>query len=104
MSLSVWERLYFDANGFVAKTGLFGLDWIQRVKDEIEDLHDRMARDVVEGVGFSWEEFGDQNMPNLILAHLSFVRRWNSKSWRKCGWLINQTFYLSVPTSNTLVR
>ena len=67
MSLSVQERPYFDANGFVAKTGLFRLDWIQRVKDEIEDLHDRTARDVVEGVGISWEEFGDQNMPNLIL-------------------------------------
>jgi ectoine hydroxylase-related dioxygenase (phytanoyl-CoA dioxygenase family) len=75
MSFVDQERSFFDTNGYVVKPGLFGPDSIQRIKDEIEDLHDRMATDPTKGVGVSWEEFGDQNMPNLIrqLMHSELV-------------------------------
>ena len=66
MSLSTEEMASFEATGYVVKVGLFGVDVIRRVQDEIENLHERMATDPIEEVGVSWEEFGDLNMPNLI--------------------------------------
>lgn len=69
------EHVRFNEDGFLVKGGLFDADTVGRVRDEIEDLHERMARAPVDGIGISWEEFGDANMPKLIrqLMHSELV-------------------------------
>jgi len=75
MSLSQDEIQHFDDAGYAVKSGLFGEELVDVVLDEIDDLHDRMADAPTEGVGISWEEFGDVNMPKLIrqLMHSELV-------------------------------
>lgn len=75
MGLTAEEKASFDADGYVVKKGLFGHEVIDRIRDEIDDLHDRMVEAPTEGVGISWEEFGDVNMPKLIrqLMHSELV-------------------------------
>ena len=75
MGLSVEERAFYDANGYVLKKGLFSCDWIAKVEQEIEGLHERMAKETPEGVGISWEEFEDGNLPKRIrqLMHSELV-------------------------------
>jgi hypothetical protein len=75
MRLTVGERAFYDANGYVLKKGLLSHDWIVEVKREIEGLHERMAEETPEGVGISWEEFEDENLPMRIrqLMHSAVV-------------------------------
>jgi hypothetical protein len=75
MSLSASEETAFETDGYWVRPGLFGKDAADRVLSEIEDLHDRMVEAPTEGVGISWEEFGDVNMPRLIrqLMHSELV-------------------------------
>ena len=75
MSLTVDEKASFDANGYAVKPGLFGKAAVCSILEDIEDLHDRMAEAPSDGVGISWEEFGDVNMPRLIrqLMHSELV-------------------------------
>ncbi len=84
MGLSTHEIAVFGANGYVVKREMFEHDAIERITEEIDDLHDRMAESPTEGVGISWEEFGDVNMPKLIrqLMHSELVSRTLNKMLR----------------------
>ena len=75
MGLTVEERAFYDANGYVLKKGLIPDEWIASVDREIEGLHERMAEGEVEEVGVSWEEFEDSKLPKRIrqLMHSEVV-------------------------------
>ena len=69
------ERASFEANGYLVKPGLFDRETMDAVDVEIEDLHDRMVAAPLEGVGISWEEFEDAELPKRIrqLMHSEVV-------------------------------
>ncbi|MBE83105.1 MAG: hypothetical protein CME21_11120 [Gemmatimonadetes bacterium] len=75
MSLTDLEKNQFDEAGYLVRRGLFCDKDIRAIRSEIEDLHDRMAAEPPDGVGISWEEFGDVNTPRLIrqLMHSEVV-------------------------------
>ena len=57
------EKQFYDENGFILKKALASPEDIEKISKEIEDIHNRMAEQPVEGVGLSWEEFDDPNLP-----------------------------------------
>ncbi len=75
MSLTPDERASFEANGYLHKPGFFNAATIDAVDEEIVNLHDRMAESPVEGVGISWEDFEDEDLPKRIrqLMHSELV-------------------------------
>ena len=57
------EKQSYDENGFILKKTLASPEEIEKICAEIKDIHNRMAEQPVEGVGLSWEEFDDSNLP-----------------------------------------
>ena len=57
------EKQSYDENGFILKKALASPEEIENIREEIKDIHNRMAEQPVEGVNLSWEEFDDPNLP-----------------------------------------
>ena len=57
------EKQSYDENGFILKKALASPEEIEKIREDIEDIHNRMAEQPVEGVGPSWEEFDDPALP-----------------------------------------
>ncbi len=66
MTLSQPDKDSYEQNGFLPVKQLIPPDWIGQILMEIDDLHDRMANNPDEGVGLSWEDFGDSTQPKRI--------------------------------------
>ena len=60
------EKQFYDENGYVLKQGLVSLEEIEKIREEIHDIHNRMAKQPIEGVEVAWEEFDAPNMPPRI--------------------------------------
>ena len=75
MPLTDEERASFEANGYLVKPRLFDRETMDAVDGEIEGPHDRMATTPADGVGISWEEFEDSDLPKRIrqLMHSEVV-------------------------------
>ncbi len=75
MGLTRSERAFYDQNGYVLKRGLIPRDEISHIEREIADLHARMAGEIPDGVGISWEEFEGGHRPARIrqLMHSEVV-------------------------------
>lgn len=75
MGSSDEEKSRFEADGYVVRPRLFGLDMVSQIQNEIQDLHERMAAEAPAGVGVSWEAFDDPERRNLIrqLMHSEVV-------------------------------
>lgn len=69
------ELHFYEENGFLLKKQLIPLEWIEQIKSEIEDIHERMAAQPVEGIHVSWEVYDDPNKPKRIkqLMHSELV-------------------------------
>ena len=66
--LSPNDRDFYDENGYLVKKCLINAEQLNQVKVEIEGLHQRMANQVPDGVGISWEEHvhGEPDKPKYI--------------------------------------
>ncbi len=75
MSLTSKEKQFYEENGYFLKKGLLPLEWINEIQEEVENIHERMAKQPAEGIGISWEEFDDSNHPARIkqLMHSELV-------------------------------
>jgi phytanoyl-CoA hydroxylase len=75
MGLSDGEKSRFEADGYVVRPRLFGLDTVRQIQNEIQDLQERMAAEAPAGVGVSWEASDDPERPDLIrqLMHSEVV-------------------------------
>ncbi len=60
------EKQFYDENGYILKQGLVSFEEIEKIREEINDIHNRMAKQPIEGVEVSWEEFDDPNTPPRI--------------------------------------
>ncbi len=69
------ELHFYEENGFLLKKQLIPLEWIEQIKHEIENIHERMVEKPVEGVHVSWEVYDDPNKPRRIkqLMHSELV-------------------------------
>ena len=69
------ELQHYEENGFVRKRTLASSEEIDRIREEIKDIHARMAEAPIEGIGISWEEFDDPELPPRIkqLMHSELV-------------------------------
>jgi ectoine hydroxylase-related dioxygenase (phytanoyl-CoA dioxygenase family) len=69
------ELHFYEENGFLLKKQLIPLEWIEQIKSEIENIHERMAAQPVEGIHVSWEVYDDPNKPKRIkqLMHSELV-------------------------------
>jgi ectoine hydroxylase-related dioxygenase (phytanoyl-CoA dioxygenase family) len=69
------EIHFYEENGFLLKKQLIPLEWIEQVKSEIENIHERMAAQPAEGVHVSWEVYDDPTKPKRIkqLMHSELV-------------------------------
>ena len=61
MNLSSQEEESFEANGFLLIKSLVSLEEIGRIRQELPDVHRRMAFDPPADVHVSWE---DENAPD----------------------------------------
>ena len=52
-------RQFYDDNGYVLKKQLTPFELTQQINEEIENIHGRMAKQPIDGIGLSWEEFDD---------------------------------------------
>ena len=48
---------FYEQNGYLVKKGLISADLLALVNSEIDQLHQRMATEIPDGVGISWEEY-----------------------------------------------
>ena len=55
--LSSNDHDFYNKNGYLVKKGLVTTEQLNQVKVEIEGLHQRMANQIPDGVGVSWEEY-----------------------------------------------
>lgn len=60
------EKQFYDENGYILKQGLVSLEEIEKIREEIHDIHNRMAKQPIDGVELAWEEFDVPNMPPRI--------------------------------------
>ncbi|MCZ6678347.1 MAG: phytanoyl-CoA dioxygenase family protein [Candidatus Poribacteria bacterium] len=69
------KKRFYDENGFILKKGLVPFEDIQQIREEIKDIHNRMAEHPVDGIGLSWEEFDNPNLPPRIkqLMHSELI-------------------------------
>ena len=66
MALTSDERDFYADNGYLLKKQLVPLEWIEDVKIEIANIHERMAAQAAEGVHLAWEESDDPTRPRRI--------------------------------------
>lgn len=66
MALTPEELRHFEEKGFILKKGLIPPDWVEQIRVEIKDIHDRMAKQPAPGAGISWETFNDPSKPKRI--------------------------------------
>lgn len=66
MALSESELRQFHDKGYVVQAGLIPRDWMDRLDEEIESLHERMAQAPAEGVGIAWEDDQPADRPRRI--------------------------------------
>ena len=66
MSLTKQEIQFYEDNGYLLREGLVPRSWIADVEREVDRIHERMAEQLAEGVGVSWEEFDDPDHPPRI--------------------------------------
>ena len=73
--LTPQELKSYEENGFIVKRQLVSDADIQKIKEEIKDIHARMAKAPIEGIHISWEEFEDASLPPRIkqLMHSELV-------------------------------
>ena len=57
------EKQFYDENGFILKKAIASTEEIEKIREEIQNIHNRMAEEPTEGVGLSWEEFDDPDLP-----------------------------------------
>ena len=60
------EKQFYDENGYVLKQELASSEEIEKVQMEIHDIHNRMAKQSIDGIEVAWEEFDDPSMPPRI--------------------------------------
>ena len=48
---------FYEQNGYLVKKGLISADLLALVDSEIDQLHQRMATEIPDGIGVSWEEY-----------------------------------------------
>ena len=74
MALTDDEKSSFEENGYLLKKNLVPEDWVSELQKETENIHRRMEADPPEGVGISWEDFGEDH-PKFIkqLMHSEVV-------------------------------
>jgi ectoine hydroxylase len=66
MALTAEELAFYREKGYVVKRGLFPQDLMQRLSEEIEGLHERMAEHAPETVHVSWEHGLAEGRPPRI--------------------------------------
>lgn len=75
MGLTSKEQQFYEENGYFLKKGLASSEDIARIREEVEDIHNRMAVQPTEGIGISWEVYEDEDHPPRIkqLMHSELV-------------------------------
>ena len=66
MSLTPDERSFFEDNGYLIRRQIIDTDWLGAIRQELDDLHGRMAEAPADGVGIAWEEGDDPSRPARI--------------------------------------
>ena len=74
MSLTSAERRQFEEQGYLVKQ-LIPQEWVAEIRRDLDDLHERMANRVPEGVHVSWEHEVDPSIQRRIkqLMHAEMV-------------------------------
>lgn len=61
------QKRRFDEDGFLLIKGLVGLEQIERLNEELDNIHERMVEDAPGDVSISWETFDDPDAPKRIM-------------------------------------
>lgn len=72
MSLTPEQKQAYEEPGFLLVKQLFPAEWMQQIRTECHNIHERMLNDKPDTVGISWE---DDHNPGLIrqLMHSEMV-------------------------------
>ncbi len=75
MEITEKELQFYQTNGYLLKKGLVSQEDISQIQVEIEDIHNRMAENPIEGIGISWEVYDSEDHPPRIkqLMHSELV-------------------------------
>ena len=71
------EQQFYDENGYILKQGLVSFEGIEKIQEEINDIHNRMAKQPIEEIGVSWEEFDHPDTPPRIKQLMNIFRTKN---------------------------
>src|SRR4051812_3363847 len=75
MGLSAEERALFEEQGYLIREALIPPTWIAEIRQDLDDLHERMADALPPGVHVSWEHEVDPGIRRRIkqLMHAETV-------------------------------
>ena len=75
MSATGSDQQFFETNGYLLKKALVSLSDIAKIQVEVADIHNRMAKHPVDGIGISWEVHDAPDNPPRIkqLMHSELI-------------------------------
>jgi ectoine hydroxylase-related dioxygenase (phytanoyl-CoA dioxygenase family) len=75
MRVNTTEKELFDKQGFLVREDLIPPAWVAEIRRDLDDLHERMAAALPEGVHISWEHEVDPTISRRIkqLMHAEVV-------------------------------